>query len=198
MYILCFFFFFFPPGYVALWDSKTSHRPVCERVSYCVETSPPSQLPPQDRSLSLTLCLSLYLLYFVLPLFEEIRLPFLVPSVLHYHLEVVLWKLLSLQMIFWWICGAKVVSTSYSSAILGPLTVLINYVTTSRWLRHLKCPPTMRKTWDRSLGWKDPLDKEMATHCSTLTWKIPWTEECGRLQSTGLQRVRHDWATSLS
>ena len=42
------------------------------------------------------------------------------------------------------------------------------------------------------------LEKEMATHSSTITWKIPWTEEPGRLQSTGLQRVGHDWATSLT
>ena len=41
-------------------------------------------------------------------------------------------------------------------------------------------------------------EKAMATHCSTLAWKIPWTEEPGRLQSTGSQRVRHDWATSVS
>ena len=44
----------------------------------------------------------------------------------------------------------------------------------------------------QSLGWEDPLEKEMATHSSTLAWKIPWTEECGRLQSMGLQRVGHD------
>ena len=50
----------------------------------------------------------------------------------------------------------------------------------------------------QSLGWEDPLEKEMATHSSILAWKIPWTEEPGRLQSMGLQRVGHDWATSLS
>ena len=44
----------------------------------------------------------------------------------------------------------------------------------------------------RSLGWEDPLEKEMATHSSTLAWKIPWAEEPGRLQSMGSQRVRHD------
>ena len=44
----------------------------------------------------------------------------------------------------------------------------------------------------RSLGWEDPLEKKMATHSSTFAWKIPWTEEPGRLQSMGLQRVRHD------
>ena len=52
--------------------------------------------------------------------------------------------------------------------------------------------PTMQETRVRSLGWKDPLEKEMATHSSILAWKIPWTEKRGRLQSTGSQRVRHD------
>ena len=42
------------------------------------------------------------------------------------------------------------------------------------------------------LGWEDPLEKEMATHSSTLAWKIPWMEEPGRLQSMGSQTVRHD------
>ena len=51
---------------------------------------------------------------------------------------------------------------------------------------------TMRETRVRSLGWEDPLEKEMAIHSSTIAWKIPWTEEPGRLQSMGLQRVRHD------
>ena len=58
--------------------------------------------------------------------------------------------------------------------------------------------PTVRKTWVQSLGWEDLLEKEMATHSSTLAWKIPRTEEPGRLQSMALQRVRHDRATSLS
>ena len=52
--------------------------------------------------------------------------------------------------------------------------------------------PTMQETWVRSLGREFPLEKEMATHSSTLTWKIPWTQEPGRLQSMGLQRVGHD------
>ena len=47
--------------------------------------------------------------------------------------------------------------------------------------------PTMRETWVPSLGPEDLLNKEMATHSSTLSWKIPWTEEAGRLQSMGLQ-----------
>ena len=56
----------------------------------------------------------------------------------------------------------------------------------------------MRETWVQSLGPEDHLEKEMATHSSILAWRIPWTEEPGGLQSVGLQRVRHDWATSLS
>ena len=55
----------------------------------------------------------------------------------------------------------------------------------------------MWETWVWSLGWEDPLEKDMASHSSILAWRIPWTEEPGGLQSTGLQRVRHDWATSL-
>ena len=56
-------------------------------------------------------------------------------------------------------------------------------------VKHL---PTMWETWVLSLGEEDPLEKEMTTHCSTLAWKIPWTEEPGKLQSMGLQRVGHD------
>ena len=52
--------------------------------------------------------------------------------------------------------------------------------------------PAMQETWVLSLGWEDPLEKEMATHAGTLAWKTPWMEEPGRLQSLGLQRVRHD------
>ena len=52
--------------------------------------------------------------------------------------------------------------------------------------------PAMQVTRVRSLGWQDPLEKEMATLSSILAWKIPWTEEPGGLQSTGSQRVRHD------
>ena len=59
----------------------------------------------------------------------------------------------------------------------------------------VKCLPTMRETWVWSLGWEDLLEKEMATHSSILAWKIPWTEEPGRLQSMGSQRVGHDWGT---
>ena len=53
----------------------------------------------------------------------------------------------------------------------------------------------MQETWIQSLGQEDPLEKKMATHSSILAWEIPWAEEPGRLQSIGLQRVRHDLAT---
>ena len=65
------------------------------------------------------------------------------------------------------------------------------------WLM-VKRLPAMRKTRVRSLGPEDPLEKEMATHSSILTWKIPWTEEPGRLQSMGSQRAGRDWAILLS
>ena len=52
--------------------------------------------------------------------------------------------------------------------------------------------PAMRDTQVQSLGWVDPLEKGMATHSSILAWRIPWTEEPGKLQSLGLQRVQHN------
>ena len=52
--------------------------------------------------------------------------------------------------------------------------------------------PTMQEIWVQSLGWEVPLEKGMVTHSSILAWKIPWIEEPGKLQSMGLQRVRHD------
>ena len=53
----------------------------------------------------------------------------------------------------------------------------------------------MQETWARSLGWEDPLEKGMTTHSSIFTWRIPWTEEPGGLQSIGSQRVEHDQVT---
>ena len=56
----------------------------------------------------------------------------------------------------------------------------------------VKNVPAMPETWVESLGQEDPLKKEMATHSSTLVWRIPWMEEPGGLQSTGPQKVGHD------
>ena len=58
--------------------------------------------------------------------------------------------------------------------------------------QRVKRLPTLWETWVQTLGREDPLEKEMATHSSTLAWKIPWTEKLGRLQSMGSQRVGHD------
>ena len=64
--------------------------------------------------------------------------------------------------------------------------------------QRLKRLPGMLETRVRSLGRLDPLKKEIATHSSTPAWRIPWTEEPGRLQTMRLQRVRHNWATFFS
>ena len=55
----------------------------------------------------------------------------------------------------------------------------------------------MLETWVRSLGWEDPLEKEMATHSRIIAWEIPWTEEPGGLQSMGSKRIGHDLVTKL-
>ena len=74
-------------------------------------------------------------------------------------------------------------------------TFLLGASLVAQRVKHL---PTMREIRVWPLGQEDPLEKEMATHSSTLVWKIPGTEKPGRLQSMGLQRVRHDYVTSLS
>ena len=61
----------------------------------------------------------------------------------------------------------------------------------------VKNPPGMRETWVQSLGWEDSLEEGMATHSTILAWRLPWTEEPGRLQSTGSQRVGHDTTEQL-
>ena len=62
-------------------------------------------------------------------------------------------------------------------------------------MTQIKNLPAMQETWVRSLGQEDPLEKGMATHSSTLAWRIPWTEEPGGLQSMGSQRFGHDSVT---
>ena len=86
----------------------------------------------------------------------------------------------------------KWLSSSSSSS------VYVYSTSASQVAQRLKHLPAMWETWVQSLGQEDPLEKEMATHSSILAWRIPWTEEPGGLQSTGLQKVGHDWATSLS
>ena len=69
----------------------------------------------------------------------------------------------------------------------GGIGYPFQYSPTSLVAQLVKNLPTMLETWVRSLSQEDPLEKEMATHFSILAWRIPWTEEPGRLQSTGLQ-----------
>ena len=59
-------------------------------------------------------------------------------------------------------------------------------------VKNLPVMQEMQKTWVQSLGWEDPLEEEIATHSSTLAWKIPWTKEPGGQQFMGSQRVGHD------
>ena len=61
----------------------------------------------------------------------------------------------------------------------------------------VNCLPAIQETRVWSLGWEDPLEKEMEIYSSTLAWKIPWMEETDRLQSMGSQRAGHDWGSSL-
>ena len=69
---------------------------------------------------------------------------------------------------------------------------LLQYSWASLVAQLVKNLPAMWETWIQSLGWKDPLEKEIATHFSILAWKIPWTEKPGGLQSMESQRVGHD------
>ena len=81
---------------------------------------------------------------------------------------------------------------SQMSLAIRPLIVSLR---ASLVAQMVKNPPAMLETWVWSLGWEDALKKGTATHSSILAWKMLWTEEPGRLQSVGSQRVGHDWAT---
>ena len=107
-------FFIFPRCYVALCASKARHRLGSESVSWCLETSLFLRFPSRDGAPSLPLLSHFCLLYFFLRPFEDNGLLFWVPDVLYQHSEVVLWNLLGEFV------GEKVVSPSYSSAILAP------------------------------------------------------------------------------
>ena len=108
--------------------------------------------------------------------------------------------------------GMHTVTNIKSSCWVDPLTIMLPWYHYASFLSlhfpyhywaslvaqmvtHL---PAMWETRVWSLGLEDPLEKEMATHSSTLAWRIPCPEEPGGLQSMGSQRVRHNWVTSLS
>ena len=129
---------------------------------------------------------------------------------LKYGMILINWELERIHFIW----TLETLTERESSNIIITSEVIIHYInsvfwfsafTINLWLERtslvaqtVKRLPTMRETQVQSLGREDPLEKEMAPHSSTLAWKIPWTEERGRLQSMGSQRVGHDWATSLS
>ena len=69
---------------------------------------------------------------------------------------------------------------------------MVIFISPSLVAQRVKHLPAVWETWVQSLRREDPLEKEMATHSSTLAWKIPWTEEPGRLQSMGSRRDGHD------
>ena len=96
--------------------------------------------------------------------------------------QMFLWNSLAFIMIQWMLAIWCLVPLPWASLVA----------------QRLKRLPGMRETQVQSLGWEDPLEKEMATHSSTLAWRIPWMEGPGRLQSMGSQRVGQDWATLLS
>ena len=83
--------------------------------------------------------------------------------------------------------GWKVIGTKGNTDFLKGLAVLVHMV---------KNRPAMQETQVQSLGPEDPLEKAMASHSNILAWRIPWTEEPGRLQSMGLQRARRNWVTT--
>ena len=80
-------------------------------------------------------------------------------------------------------------------AALSQLSGFVDYQSVlgaSLVAQSVKNLPAMQETHVQSLGWEDPLEKKMATHSSSLAWRIPWTEEPGGLQSMESQRVKHD------
>ena len=110
------------------------------------------------------------------------------------------WLMLLSSTLSLLVCCLPVLSMSDERVLELPVVIVDSFISLGLpwWLRGLKRLPAMQETWVRSLGWEDPLEKEMATHSSILAWEIPWMVKSAGLQSTGSQRVRHNWVTSLS
>ena len=87
---------------------------------------------------------------------------------------------------------------AWTSLVLSGIWPALSPQWASLVAQRLKRLPAMWETWVQSLGCKDSLEKEMATHPSIFAWRIPWTEEPGGLQSMGSQRVGHDWMTAFT
>ena len=88
-----------------------------------------------------------------------------------------------------WHAGSFIMMATFGISDLQGLLLLAWASLVAQWLKRL---PRMQETWVQFLSREDPLEKEMVTYSSILAWRIPWTEEPGRLQSTGSQRVRCD------
>ena len=123
-------------------------------------------------------CLSFYLLYFVLPPFEDNGLPLWVPGGLRQHSEVVLWYLLSVQMMFWWILGEKVVSLSYSSAIFHVFWTWVWASSESFWWTE---KPGMLQPWGhkeldmtQQLNWTDASTVEAPKYIKQILTDTKW------------------------
>ena len=86
---------------------------------------------------------------------------------------------------------------SFDSVLWQQKSIAVEFQVAQWWRIRLLMQET-QEIWVQSLGCEDPLEKDMATHCRTLAWRIPWTEEPDGLQSMGSQRVRHDWVTPLT
>ena len=100
---------------------------------------------------------------------------------------------LSIEMLTWW---GKPLKWCLSNIII---LIFLSYDPVKGWAslvaQAVKNLSAMWETWVQSMSWKDPLEKGTATYPSILAWRILWPEEPGRLQSMGLQRVRHNWVT---
>ena len=88
------------------------------------------------------------------------------------------------------------VAFNFAYLQLSDISGALSYLCLPKVVQTVKHLPAMWETWVLSLGWEDPLEKEMEIHSSILAWKFPWTEEPGSLQSMWSQRVRHDQATN--
>ena len=107
-------------------------------------------------------------------------------------------RICSEHVYIYFISDVFIVSDIIAIVLHVVLTTPYHFLVASLGAQTVKRLSTMRESRVQSLGWEDPLEKEMAIHSSTIAWKIPWTEEPCRLQSMGSQKVGHDWATSFS
>ena len=99
-------------------------------------------------------------------------------------------------------CGTRISPQGMGSKGFGSSSKFLKWWSYAYWtslvVQMVKCPFAMHETWAWSLGWEDPLEKEMATHFSILAWRIPWTEEPGGLQSMVVWLMGKLWNLSLS